>query len=153
MGFTPLEGLVMASRSGTVDPGLLLYQLRSGLELAELERGLQRQGGLLGLSGLSGHMGELRAAALPPPRGQGHAGAALAIDVFRQRLLEGIGAMAACLEGVDVIALSGGIGEQDTALHRELTAALGWLGRHQLLVIPADEEGQIARQCRLAAAD
>jgi acetate kinase len=54
---------------------------------------------------------------------------------------------------VDVIALSGGIGEQDTALHRELTAALGWLGRHQLLVIPADEEGQIARQCRLAAAD
>ncbi len=153
MGFTPLEGLVMASRSGTVDPGLLLYQLRSGLDLAELERGLQRQGGLLGLSGLSGHMGELRAAALPPPRGQGHAGAALAIAVFRQRLLEGIGAMAACLEGVDVIALSGGIGEQDTALHRELTAALGWLGRHQLLVIPADEEGQIARQCRLAAAD
>jgi acetate kinase len=60
--------------------------------------------------------------------------------------------MAACLEGVDVIALSGGIGEQDTALHRELTAALGWLGRHQLLVIPADEEGQIARQCRLALA-
>ena len=153
MGFTPLEGLVMASRSGTVDPGLLLYQLRSGLELAELERGLQREGGLLGLSGLSSHMGELRAAALPPPRGQGHAGAALAIDVFRQRLLEGIGAMAACLEGVDVIALSGGIGEQDTALHRELTAALGWLGRHQLLVIPADEEGQIARQCWAAAAD
>ena len=147
MGFTPLEGLVMASRSGTVDPGLLLYQLRAGLDIAELERGLLREGGLLGLSGLSGDMAELRAAAMAPPQGQGHDGAALAIDVFRQRLLEGIGAMAACLGGVDVIALSGGIGEHDTALHGELTAALGWLGRHQLLVIPADEEGQIARHC------
>ena len=152
MGFTPLEGLVMASRSGTVDPGLLLYQLRAGLDLAELERGLLREGGLLGLSGLSGDMAELRAAALPPPQGQGHVGAALAIDVFRQRLLEGIGAMAACLGGVDVIALSGGIGEHDTALHRELAAALGWLGRHPLLVIPADEEGQIARHCWAALA-
>jgi len=133
MGFTPLEGLVMASRSGTVDPGLLLYQLRAGLDLAELERGLLREGGLLGLSGLSGHMAELRAAALPPPRGQGHGGAALAIDVFRQRLQEGIG-------------------ENDTALHGELAAALGWLGRHQLLVIPADEEGQIARHCWAALA-
>ena len=152
MGFTPLEGLVMASRSGTVDPGLLLYQLRAGLDLAELERGLLREGGLLGLSGLSGDMAELRVAAMAPPRGQGHDGAALAIDVFRQRLLEGIGAMAACLGGVDVIALSGGIGEHDTALHGELTAALGWLGRHQLLVIPADEEGQIARHCWAALA-
>jgi acetate kinase len=153
MGFTPLEGLVMASRSGTVDPGLLLYQLRAGLDIAELERGLLREGGLLGLSGLSGDMAELRAAAMAPPRGHGHAGAGLAIAVFRQRLLESIGAMAACLEGVDVIALSGGIGEHDTALHQELAAALGWLGRHQLLVIPADEEGQIARHCWAALAD
>lgn len=152
MGFTPLEGLVMASRSGTVDPGLLLYQLRAGLDLAELERGLLQEGGLLGLSGISGDMAELRLAAMPPPRGQGHAGAALAIAVFRQRLLEGIGAMAACLGGVDVIALSGGIGEHDTDLHRELAADLGWLGRHQLLMIPADEEGQIARHCWSALA-
>jgi acetate kinase len=60
--------------------------------------------------------------------------------------------MAACLAGVDVIALSGGIGEHDTALHQELAAALGWLGGHQLLVIPADEEGQIARHCWAALA-
>jgi len=60
--------------------------------------------------------------------------------------------MAACLGGVDVIALSGGIGEHDTALHQELTAALGWLAGHQLLVIPADEDGQIARHCWAALA-
>ncbi len=151
MGFTPLEGLVMASRSGSVDPGLLLHQLRQGLGVAELERALQHEGGLLGLSELSGSMEQLRSAALPPPQGAGHAGAALAIAVFRRRLLEGIGAMAACLGGVDVIALSGGIGEHDGALRRELAASLAWLGRFELLVVPADEEGVIARGCRRAA--
>ena len=152
MGFTPLEGLVMATRSGSVDPGLLLHQLRRGLEPAELERALQRDGGLLGLSELSASMEVLRAAAAAPHRGEGHGGAALAIGVFRQRLLESIGAMAACLEGVDVIALSGGIGEHDQALRRELAEALAWLGRFELVVIPADEEGVIARSCRRAAA-
>jgi acetate kinase len=147
MGFTPLEGLVMASRSGSVDPGLLLHQLRRGLDLAELERGLQREGGLLGLSELSGSMQVLRTAAAEPPQGQGHGGARLAIAVFRRRLLEGIGAMAACLEGVDVVALSGGIGEHDQALQEELAASLRWLGPPALVVIPADEEGVIARSC------
>jgi acetate kinase len=152
MGFTPLEGLVMASRSGSVDPGLLLHQLRRGLDPAELERALQREGGLLGLSELSASMEVLRAAAAAPPQGEGHGGAALAIGVFRQRLLEGIGAMAACLQGVDVIALSGGIGEHDLALRQELAEALAWLGRFELVVVPADEEGVIARSCRRAAA-
>lgn len=152
MGFTPLEGLVMASRSGSVDPGLLLHQLRRGLAAAELEQALQKEGGLLGLSELSGSMEVLRAAAAAPPSGEGHGGAALAIAVFRQRLLEGIGAMAACLGGVDVIALSGGIGEHDRALQQELREALGWLGRFELLVVPADEEGVIARSCRAAVA-
>ena len=151
MGFTPLEGLVMASRSGSVDPGLLLHQLRRGLDPAELERALQREGGLLGLSELSASMEVLRAAAAPP-QGEGHGGAALAIGVFRQRLLEGIGAMAACLQGVDVIALSGGIGEHDLALRQELAEALAWLGRFELVVVPADEEGVIAKSCRRAAA-
>lgn len=150
MGFTPLEGLVMASRSGSVDPGLLLHQLRRGLGLAELERALQLEGGLLGLSELSASMEELRAAAAPPPAGRGHPGAQLAIAVFRRRLLEGIGAMAACLGGVDVIALSGGIGEHDQTLRSDLRDALGWLGRFELLVVPADEEGVIARSCRRA---
>jgi acetate kinase len=148
MGFTPMEGLVMASRSGSLDPGVILHQLRGGMDVEELDRCLNRESGLLGLSGLSGDMAELRRA-----QREGHAGATLAIAVFRQRLLEGIGAMAACLGGVELIALSGGIGEHDEELRHELEQALGWLGRVPLLVVPADEEGQIARNCRAAAAD
>jgi acetate kinase len=146
MGFTPLEGLVMASRSGSIDPGLLLHQWRRGLSLEEVERALQAESGLLGLSGLSGDMRDLRQAAAA-----GHPGAVLAIAVFRHQLLQGIGAMAASLGGVDAIALSGGIGEHDQALREELQAALAWLEPCHWLVIPADEEGQIARSCAAAA--
>jgi acetate kinase len=147
MGFTPLEGLVMASRSGSVDPGLLLHLLRQGMEPAALDGALNRQSGLLALSGLSGDMRELRQAA-----SQGHAGAQLAIAVFRHRLLQGIGAMAASLGGVDAIALTGGIGEHDTALAAELEQALAWLQPLRWLTIPADEEGTMARQCLAAQA-
>ena len=142
MGFTPLEGLVMASRSGSLDPGLLLHLLRQGLSPEALDQALNHNSGLLGLSGLSGSMQGLRSAAAA-----GHRGAQLAIAVFRHRLLQAIGAMAASLEGVDVIALSGGIGEHDTQLAKELDAALGWLKPFALVVIPADEEGLLARQC------
>lgn len=147
MGFTPLEGLVMATRSGSVDPGLLLHLLREGLEPDQLDQSLNQHSGLLGLSdGLSGSMKELRQAAAA-----GHPGAALAIAVFRQRLLQGIGAMAASLGGVDGIALTGGIGEHDLALREELATALRWLGSVPIQVVGADEEGMIARQCREAA--
>jgi acetate kinase len=147
MGFTPLEGLVMATRSGSVDPGVLLHLLRQGVPLETLDEALHQRSGLLGLSdGLSGSMKELRQAAAA-----GHAAATLAIAVFRQRLLQSIGAMVACLGGVDVIALTGGIGEHDAALREELAAALRWLPRVRWMVVPADEEGLIARQCRAAA--
>jgi acetate kinase len=143
MGLTPLEGLVMGSRSGSVDPGLLLHLLqRQGLGAAELDHALNHQSGLLGLSELSSDMRQLRQAAAA-----GHAGSQLAIAVFTARLLEGIGAMAAVLRGVDVIALSGGIGQNDEQLAHDLHQQLQWLGRFRLLQIPADEEGQIARQC------
>ncbi len=142
MGFTPLEGLVMASRSGSLDPGLLLHLLRQGLGPEALDQALNHDSGLLGLSGLSGSMQSLRAAAAG-----GHAGAQLAIAVFRHRLLAAIGAMAASLGGVDVIALSGGIGEHDILLAEELSLALGWLNPFALVVIPADEEGLLARSC------
>jgi acetate kinase len=145
MGYTPMEGLVMATRSGSLDPGLLLDLLRRGVSVAELERKLNGGSGLLGLSGLSGSMQELRRAAA-----DGHGGAGLAISVFHERLLQGIGAMAASLGGVDVIALSGGIGEHDAALHRDLRRDLAWLGSCQLRIVPADEEGVIARACRAA---
>jgi acetate kinase len=142
MGYTPLEGLVMATRSGSVDPGLLLYQLRRGATVEELAHDLQQESGLLGLSELSPSMKDLRLAAA-----QGHGGAQLAIAVFRHQLLQGIGAMAASLGGVDVVALTGGIGEHDGALKQELEAELAWLGPFELLQIAADEEGVIARHC------
>ncbi len=142
MGFTPLEGLVMASRSGSVDPGLLLHLLREGLPLAELDQQLVRESGLRGLSGLSGDWRELRRAA-----SSSHGGAQLALAVFRHSLLKGIGAMAASLGGVDVIALSGGIGANDALLAAELRTALAWLPPFALLTIPADEEGIVARLC------
>lgn len=145
MGYTPMEGLVMASRSGSVDPGVLLDLLRRGINSSDIEQQLQTCSGLLGLSGLSGSMRDLRRAAAT-----GHAGAQLAIEVFHERLLQGIAAMAASLGGVDVIALSGGIGEHDVQLREDLRRDLSWLGPFRLHVVAADEEGVIARACREA---
>ena len=146
MGFTPLEGLVMGTRCGSIDPGMILHQLRNGVGEAQLEHALNSESGLLGLSELSSDMRELRQAA-----SLGHRGARLAIAVFRHRLHQGIGAMAATLGGVDVIALTGGIGEHDARLHDELARDLSWLRPFELVRIPADEEGLIARSCRAAS--
>jgi acetate kinase len=140
MGFTPLEGLVMASRSGSVDPGLLLHLQRRGIGLEALEQGLNHDSGLRGLSGLSGDWLELQAAAA-----EGHGGAQLALAVFRHRLLAGIGAMAASLGGVEMIGLTGGIGAADATLLADLKTALAWLGPLEWLQISADEERMIAR--------
>ncbi|MFM7653691.1 MAG: acetate/propionate family kinase, partial [Vulcanococcus sp.] len=148
MGFTPLEGLVMACRSGSVDPGLLLHLQRRGLSLEELEQGLSQASGLKGLSGLSGDWLELQRAAA-----DGHSGAQLALAVFRHRLLAGIGAMAASLGGVDMIGLTGGIGSHDQALLGDLERALAWLGPVQWLQVDADEEAMIARQIQRAQQD
>lgn len=147
MGYTPLEGLVMASRCGSVDPGLLLELMREGMGAAQLADLLQQQAGLKGLSGLSGDMRDIREQAAA-----GHQGAQLALDVFRQRLLQLIGAMAASLQGADVLALTGGIGEHDQALRSELEEALAWLPNLEMVIVPADEEGMIARLCRRSAA-
>ena len=147
MGFTPMEGLVMATRCGSVDPGLLLHQLRRGLSVEELDQALNTRSGLLALSELSGSMQELRAAATA-----GHGGAQLAIAVFRHRLLREIGAMAASLGGIDVLAFTGGIGEHDEALRDELVAGLRWLSPFEVMVIAADEEQVIARACWRSAA-
>ena len=143
MGFTPLEGLVMATRSGSVDPGLLLELMREGYDAETMADILQKESGLKGLSGLSGDMRELRTAA-----SNGHNGAIRALNVFRHRLIQLLGAMAASLRGVDVLALTGGIGEHDHQLQDELKQALSWWGDIDLIVVPADEEGLIARLCR-----
>ena len=158
MGYTPLEGLVMATRSGSVDPGILLHQLRQGLSTDELEHALSQQSGLLGLSNLSSDMNQLRAIATGSHctnhsnnQANNQEAAQLAIAVFRHQLIAGIGAMAACLGGVDAIALTGGIGQNDQALAGELRQALGWLQPFELIQIPADEEGLMASQCQQAA--
>ena len=142
MGFTPLEGLVMATRSGSVDPGLLLELMREGYDADALADILQKESGLKGLSGLSGDMREIRAAAA-----SGHNGAIRALDVFRHRLIQWLGGMAASLRGVDVLALTGGIGEHDQQLQEELQQALHWWGSFEVAIVPADEEGMIARLC------
>ena len=140
MGFTPLEGLVMASRSGSIDPGLLLHLQRQGLSLEELDQGLNKRSGLLGLSQLSPDWRDLRAAAA-----EGHHGAQLAVAVFLHQLRRGIGAMAASLGGVDQIVLSGGIGANDPQLEAELKRDMAWLGNVGWQRLPADEEGMIAQ--------
>ena len=157
MGYTPLEGLVMATRSGSVDPGILLHQLRQGLSADQLEQALNHQSGLLGLSTISSDMGQLRAIATghqstnqSANQASNREAARFAIAVFRHQLIAGIGAMAASLGGVDAIALTGGIGQNDQALADELRQALGWLQPFELHQIPADEEGLMARQCQQA---
>jgi acetate kinase len=142
MGFTPLEGLVMETRSGSIDPGLILELIRQGYGETDLSHLLQDESGLKGLSGLSGDMREIRELAL-----EAHPGAVLALAVFRHRLLQQLGAMAASLQGVDVLALTGGIGQHDDALRIELNESLKWWGAFETVVVPADEEGMIARLC------
>lgn len=123
MGFTPLDGLVMGSRSGSVDPGVLLYLLRAGTSVDELDVLLNRQSGLLGISGVSSDMRALRLAIA-----SGDADARLAVDVFGHRLRGQIATMAASMGGVDVLVFTAGIGEHDAATRAETVNGLGFLG-------------------------
>jgi acetate kinase len=109
MGFTPLEGLVMATRSGSVDPGLLLWLLeRSGLSEHEVADALEHEAGLLGLAGTS----DMREVLTRSDAGDERA--RLALEVYLHRLRSGIGAMAASLGGLDALAFTGGVGENSS---------------------------------------
>ncbi len=124
MGFTPLDGIPMATRPGALDPGILLHVLERGLlDLPGLRQALEEESGLRGLSGLSGDMRELLQA-----RERGHPGAALALTVFTRRVRQGIAAMATEMGGLDAIGFTGGIGTHAPAVRREVLAPLGWLG-------------------------
>jgi acetate kinase len=124
MGFTPLEGLVMATRSGSVDPGALLWVLREqGLSVDDVERVLDHESGLLGLSGVAPGMREVIAAA---ERGDLRAG--LAVGVYLHRLQAGIAAMAAAMEGVDAVAFTGGVGEGSARVRLDACHGLAFLG-------------------------
>ena len=123
MGFTPLEGLVMATRSGSVDPGLLVWLLDGErLSADRLSEALEHESGLTGLAG-TGDMRELLARAE-----DGDAEAATALDVYVHRLRAGIAAMAAALGGIDGLVFTGGVGEHAPAIRARAAAGLGFLG-------------------------
>jgi len=124
MGFTPLDGIAMATRSGAVDPGLLLYALtQQGMTPADLDDALNHRSGLLGVSGSSADMREILAA-----RERGDERATLAFDLFCARVRDGIAAMAAAMGGLDAVAWAGGIGEHAAAVRGAVCASLDWLG-------------------------
>ncbi len=123
MGFTPIDGVPMGTRSGALDPGVILHLVnRAGMSGPEVERMLLYDSGLLGVSGLSSDMRSLRAEAPRNPR------AAEAIRLFGYRIVQAIGALAASLRGLDALVFTAGIGENDAALREEVCAALEWLG-------------------------
>jgi acetate kinase len=166
MGFTPLEGLVMGTRSGDVDPAILDFVAqKEGMTLPEVERLLNTQSGLLGISGLTHDMRELLAEAEEHHDRR----AKLALDVFAYRVRKYIGAYLAALGGADAVVFSGGIGENAPAVRAAICRGLEWLGleldpeangkarggwegpvtssdsRLAAWVIPTDEELLIAR--------
>ncbi|TBU89730.1 acetate kinase [Phytopseudomonas dryadis] len=163
MGMTPLEGLVMGTRSGDVDPNLHSHLARTlGWSLEQTDRMLNHDSGLLGLSGLSNDMRSLEQA-----REQGHAGATLAIEVFCYRLSKSLAAMSCALPRLDGLIFTGGIGENSPLIRSKTVAHLRLLGlaldedanarcirgvsgpiqaadHPRVLVIPTNEERQIA---------
>ncbi|OIP18708.1 MAG: acetate kinase [Comamonadaceae bacterium CG2_30_59_20] len=120
MGFSALDGLMMGTRTGSLDAGIMLYLLEQGWDHDRLQKLLYKQSGLLGVSGISADMRRLRA--------DSSTSAKLAVDMFTYRVLRESGAMVACLQGLDVLAFSGGIGEHDVALRTEVGQRLAWLG-------------------------
>jgi acetate kinase len=158
MGFTAVDGLMMGTRTGALDPGVLLYLMQErGMDAAAIEDLLYRKSGLLGVSGLSSDMRTLRQAETAPAKA--------AIALFVYRIAREIGSMAAALGGLDGIIFTAGIGENDAATRSEVAAGCGWLGlamdegrnrmgagrissdqsRVSAWVIPTDEERMIAR--------
>jgi acetate kinase len=166
MGLTPLEGLVMGTRSGDIDPGLLLHLLRAlGMSASAVDDLLNHQSGLRGLSERSGDVRDLERAAA-----EGDGRAELALEIFAYRVRKYLGAYAAALGGLDGVAFSGGIGEHSPTMRARICRSLEFLGivldaeRNRqatgadaasisaddsavpLWVIPTDEELQIARE-------
>ena len=165
MGFTPMEGLVMATRAGSVDPGLVLWLARHGVDADALERGLDREGGLRGLAGDA----DMRAVLA-----RDDDDARLAIEVYVHRLRGAIAAMAAAMDGLDALVFTGGVGEHAPAIRERAAAGLRFLGvaldadanaaassdaeigapgaAVRALVVTAREDLEVARQVRAALA-
>jgi acetate kinase len=123
MGFTPAEGLVMATRSGSVDPGAITWlQRHAGLSAEQIEYSLERESGLRGLAG-SSDMREVLAAA-----DRGEPSARLAFGVYLHRLRAQVAAMATAMDGLDALVFTGGVGERSARVRAEACRGLGWLG-------------------------
>jgi acetate kinase len=165
MGFTPLEGLMMGTRSGSVDPGILTYLMREEkLDGKNLDEVLNTRSGLLGMSGISSDMREIVAAMKA-----GNKRAQLAFDIFVHRLRAGIGSMLATLDGADAIVFTAGIGENSAEVRTATCSKFGFIGLHldparnaanpadrdlatleskvRVLVVRAQEDWAIAREC------
>src|SRR5579884_1016627 len=165
MGFTPLEGLMMGTRSGSIDPAIVTYLMRSrGFSAQQLEELLNKRSGLLGISGVSSDMRKVVAAIK-----EGHERARLAFEMFVYRVRCYIGAMSAAIEGLDVLVFTGGIGENSQEVRAGTCAGLEFLGVRldetknrsvsedgevsrddsgvRVLVIRAQEDWAIAREC------
>jgi acetate kinase len=158
MGFTAVDGLMMGTRCGAIDPGVILYLMDAcGMDAREIENLVYRQSGLLGVSGISSDMRTLRASSNPA--------AAEAIALFTYRIVREIGSLTAALGGLDALIFTGGIGENDAAIRAEIADGCRWLGleldetrnsnrAHRIStetsplsawIVPTDEELMIAR--------
>jgi acetate kinase len=165
MGFTPLEGLMMGTRSGSIDPGILTYLMRQEqLKGEQIDDILNKKAGLLGVSGLSGDMREILAAVQ-----KGNERAQLAFDIYVHRLCAGIGAMVAVLGGLDALIFTAGVGENSAEVRAQSMRNLAFLGIKldaeknanarpdqdvatpesavRVLVIRAQEDWAIAQEC------
>ena len=168
MGLTPTGGVVMSTRSGEIDPGVLLYLLREKkFDVAALEYLIEHRSGLLGISGVSSDMRRLHEAAAE------NAGARLAIQMFCYAVRKYVVAMGAALGGVDMLVFTGGIGENDARVRAQICDGLAWVGisldaarnessrdpisasssRCTVRVLPSQEEEQIARHTAAFCAD
>jgi acetate kinase len=159
MGFTALDGLPMGTRTGALDPGVVLHLLAEGMSVKEIETLLYKRSGLLGVSGLSSDIRDLLASDLPAAR--------TAVDLFVHRIVREIGALAAVLGGLDALVFTAGIGEHSAHIRARVCDRLLWLGLEidhdanaqgrQLIsspyakvaayVVPTDEERMIALHC------
>lgn len=143
MGFSALDGLMMGTRSGALDPGVLLYLMEQGWGHDAIQKLLYKQSGLLGVSGESADMRTLRAS--------GAEAARFAVDLFTHRVVREVGALSACVGGLDVLAFTGGIGEHDAVLRQQVGDALAYLG---VVVAPARNQAALGDAvCAIHAPD
>jgi acetate kinase len=140
MSFTPADGLLMGTRCGALDPGVLFYLLRLGTSIDSLEHLIYHESGLLGVSGLSSDMRELLSSSDPH--------AAEAVDLFVYRIGRELGSLAAALGGLDALVFTGGIGENSAAIRERVVRDAAWLGPVKAHVVRANEELMIARHTR-----